>query len=64
MSIKATDVENLPATLDYLQVASILGIHYRTVQLFAREGRLPATKIGRAYRFPTDKILELAGITD
>jgi len=36
--------------LDTKQVAGILGLHYKTVARMIREGRLPASKIGKEWR--------------
>lgn len=36
--------------LDTKQVASILRLHYKTVARMIREGRLPASKIGKEWR--------------
>jgi len=36
--------------LDTKQVANILGLHYKTVARMLREGRLPASKIGKEWR--------------
>ena len=32
------------------QVAELLGLHVRTVRRYVRDGRLPATRIGKQYR--------------
>lgn len=37
------------STLDLRGAAALMKIHPRTVEAMARDGRLPAAKIGRAY---------------
>lgn len=41
--------------------ASYLKLHPKTVLRFIREGRLPATKVGRAYRILKSDVYSLAG---
>ncbi|MCB1518572.1 MAG: helix-turn-helix domain-containing protein [Hyphomicrobiaceae bacterium] len=41
--------------------ATYLKLHPKTVLRFIREGRLPATKVGRAYRISRSDINSLAG---
>jgi len=33
------------------EAAELLGMHWKTLEAFAREGRVPATKIGKRWRF-------------
>jgi excisionase family DNA binding protein len=42
------------------EVATYLGVHEETVRRFAREGRLPAYKPGRSWRFDRDEIRKWA----
>jgi excisionase family DNA binding protein len=37
-------------------VAEILGLHIRTVRGYVRDGRLPATRIGKQYRIARDDL--------
>lgn len=37
------------STLDLRGAAALMNVHPRTVEAMARDGRLPAAKIGRAY---------------
>jgi excisionase family DNA binding protein len=37
-------------------VAGILGLHVRTVRGYVRDGRLPATRIGKQYRIARDDL--------
>ena len=48
--------EGLPELLDVTQVAAYLGLHRVTVLGFAREGKLPAFKVGREWRFRAEDI--------
>lgn len=41
------------------QVAELLGVDRSTVYRMAADGRLPALKVGRQWRFPTDQITQL-----
>jgi excisionase family DNA binding protein len=38
------------------EVADILGLHVRTVRGYVRDGRLPATRIGKQYRIARDDL--------
>ena len=40
------------------EVAELLGYSIHTVRLLAREGKLPARKIGREWRFSRDALLK------
>ena len=44
--------------LTTLQVAALLGVDRSTVYRMAADGRLPAIKVGRQWRFPTDQITQ------
>ena len=46
------------------QVQGMLGIDRSTVYRMAEDGRLPALKIGRQWRFPTEQIARVLVITD
>jgi excisionase family DNA binding protein len=43
------------------EVADLLGLPVSTVYHLARSGRLPATRLGRTYRFLRPRIEELLG---
>lgn len=43
------------------QVAAILGLHVRTVRTYVREGRLPATRIGKQYRITQEDLDAFTG---
>lgn len=44
--------------------AETLQLHPKTVLRFIREGRLKATKVGRAFRIPRREVEALAGLDD
>jgi excisionase family DNA binding protein len=43
------------------QVASLLGLHVKTVRGYVREGRLKATRIGKQYRIAREDLEALTG---
>jgi excisionase family DNA binding protein len=43
------------------QVASLLGLHVRTVRRYVREGRLKATRIGKQYRVRAEDLQDFGG---
>jgi len=43
------------------EVADILGLHVRTVRGYVRDGRLPATRIGKQYRIAGDDLDAFTG---
>lgn len=45
------------------QVASILGVHVRTVRRYLREGLLKGTRIGKQYRIAAADLAQLTGST-
>jgi excisionase family DNA binding protein len=55
------DVRQPPQLLSAEQVRQMLGVDRSTVYRMAETGRLPAVKIGRQWRFPTDQIESLLG---
>jgi excisionase family DNA binding protein len=50
------ETKTLPELLNVKQVAKYLQLHEVTVLNFARQGRLPAFKVGREWRFREDEI--------
>lgn len=48
------DMENLPPIMTIAEVAAYLGLHELTVRRLAREGALPALKLGRQWRVKRD----------
>jgi excisionase family DNA binding protein len=43
------------------EVADLLGLHVRTVRGYVRDGRLPATRIGKQYRIARDDLDAFTG---
>jgi excisionase family DNA binding protein len=50
-----------PALLTAVQVGDLLGIDQSTVYRMAADGRLPAVKVGRQWRFPAGAVQDLLG---
>ena len=46
------------------QVASLLGLHVKTVRGYVREGRLKATRVGRQYRITREDLDAFTGIPE
>ncbi len=40
------------------EAADLLGMHWKTVEVLARRGQIPATKIGKRWRFRTSLLDE------
>jgi excisionase family DNA binding protein/YgiT-type zinc finger domain-containing protein len=51
--------EPLPEVMNIEEVADLLRVSTQTIYTLARLGKLPATKIGREWRFSRNKVLEL-----
>lgn len=51
-----TDWTRLPVTLTTREVANILRVSDRTVQLLADKGELPAVRVGKRWRFTREVI--------
>ncbi len=45
------------------EIAEMLGLHVRTVRGYVRDGRLPATRIGKQYRISDRDLREFLGDT-
>ncbi|MBE1583844.1 helix-turn-helix domain-containing protein [Nonomuraea angiospora] len=43
------------------QVASLLGLHVKTVRNYVRDGRLPAVRIGKQYRIAKEDLAAFTG---
>ncbi len=48
-----------PDTLTVAEVAAVLRVHERSVQRWAREGRVASVRVGRSYRFLRSDVLKL-----
>jgi excisionase family DNA binding protein len=46
-----------PETLTAAEVAALLRVHERSVQRWARDGRLSSVRVGRSYRFLRAEVL-------
>jgi excisionase family DNA binding protein len=46
--------DNLPPVMTIAEVAAYLGLHELTVRRLAREGAIPALKLGRQWRVKRD----------
>jgi excisionase family DNA binding protein len=46
-----------PDTLTVAEVAAVLRVHQRSIQRWAREGRMASVRVGRSYRFLRADIL-------
>ncbi|TMR90822.1 helix-turn-helix domain-containing protein [Nonomuraea basaltis] len=44
------------------QVASLLGLHVKTVRNYVRDGRLPAVRIGKQYRIAKEDLAAFSGL--
>ena len=53
-----TDGKDLPVMLTISEVAEYLKLHELTVRRLAREGELPAFKVGRQWRIQRAKLQE------
>lgn len=51
-----TDWTRLPVTLTTREVANILRVSDRTVQLLADKGEIPAVRVGKRWRFTREVI--------
>jgi molybdopterin-binding protein len=50
-------VTEAPDLLTAQEVAALLHMHVKRVQLLARQGKLPTVRLGRRWLFPRDQIL-------
>lgn len=49
-------------TLNAAEAAALLQLNVKRVQALAREGRLPATRVGRKWLFPRARLEALVGV--
>jgi excisionase family DNA binding protein len=56
-----TDLEPIlaryPEMLTVEEVAAVLRVHPRSIQRWAREGRVASVRVGRSYRIPRAEVL-------
>lgn len=48
---------DVPPIMNVRQAAKLLGLSPYTVREFARDGKIPAKKVGRAWRFSRDALI-------
>jgi len=51
-----TNWDNVPLILSVKDVAGLLSVHYNTVKKMIHDGRLPAVKVGRAWRVKRESV--------
>jgi excisionase family DNA binding protein len=51
-------IQELPDILDLRDVADLLRVHQKTVRLMAIDGKIPAFRAGRLWRFKKTKIVQ------
>ncbi len=56
----ATMWEREPVILDVSRTALVLGLTEYQVRRFAREGKIPAFKVGKLWRFEKGRLMEFA----
>jgi excisionase family DNA binding protein len=56
-----TDWDDIPLLLTTDEAAELLRVHVNTVKYLIRKGKLPASKVGRAWRIPRETVLAVRG---
>ncbi|MBQ9021157.1 MAG: helix-turn-helix domain-containing protein [Eggerthellaceae bacterium] len=56
--------EQMPLLIGVREVAALLGMHPRTVQLKARTGELPGKKLGDGWKFNKVRVAQYGGLID
>lgn len=56
-----TNWDDIPLVLTTDEAAGLLRVHINTIKYLIRNGKLPATKIGRAWRIPREAVLAVRG---
>lgn len=51
-------------SLNVVEVAAILGVHWETVKRLCREGRIPAEKVHNTWLIHRDKLMQFAATYD
>jgi excisionase family DNA binding protein len=60
-----TNWEDIPLLLTTDEAAALLRLHVNTVKYLIRNGKLAATKVGRAWRIPREAVLAVRdGVSD
>lgn len=57
-----SEIQALPAVISTRETSGILGRQPHTVQRWAREGRIPSSKVGSRLMFSKATVCKLAGI--
>lgn len=65
MTMTATEVRRLPAVVDVVTAAEVLGIGRTVAYELIRTGRFPTPvlRVGRQVRIPTSYLIELLGLS-
>ncbi|MGN0670032.1 MAG: helix-turn-helix domain-containing protein [Oscillospiraceae bacterium] len=53
--------ERLPVIMDSETLAIVLGLSAVQVRTLAREGKIPAVRVGKQWRFEKTRIMQFAG---
>lgn len=56
------EVERLPALMDTKEFAALVGYGRTYISRMCKQGKIPATKVGKEWRIPTRKALAQLGI--
>jgi excisionase family DNA binding protein len=56
--------DDVPSTLNSEEVAELLRVHIQTVKRLLKNGVIPATKIGRAYRVNKLDLMRYMGLIE
>lgn len=56
-----TNWDDIPLVLTTDEAAELLRVHVNTVKYLIRNGKLPASKVGRAWRIPREAVLAVRG---
>ena len=62
LTLKDLDLDSVPVLMSVGEFAPVLGYTETYVARLCKEGVIPATKVGRAWRIPTQKALEKLGV--
>jgi excisionase family DNA binding protein len=57
-----SDWNQLPLLLTTEEVADLLRVHVNTIKIMVRAGKLPAVKVGRAWRIKRSDVLALLDV--
>lgn len=60
--LSASEVDSLPALMNTEEFGALVGFGRCYVTRMCKQGRIPATKVGREWRIPTRRALQQLGI--